>query len=89
MKHINGLEQQLKKITAEEEAMAGSAMGPLYDISTVPILLSEFFSGHFLRQFFAEQNRLQVEAVQAKLRFAKKMQNMDKFYVCLGSHCSS
>eukprot|EP00435_Cladocopium_sp_Y103_P028414 s1464_g7.t1 len=41
VKHINGLEQQLKKITAEEE----------------------------------------VEAVQAKLRFAKKMQNMDKFYV--------
>lgn len=41
VKHINGLEQQLKKITAEEE----------------------------------------VEAVQAKLRLAKKMQNMDKFYV--------
>jgi len=54
VKHINGLEQQLKKITAEEEAMAGSAMGPLYDISTVPILLSEFFflaifCGNFLR----------------------------------------
>lgn len=40
VKHIAGLEQQLKKITSEEE----------------------------------------VEAVQAKLRFAKKMQNMDKFY---------
>lgn len=40
VKHIAGLEQQLKKITSEEE----------------------------------------VEAAQAKLRFAKKMQNMDKFY---------
>lgn len=52
MKHINGLEQQLKKITAEEEAMAGSAMGPLYDISTVPILLSEFFFWPFFAAIF-------------------------------------
>lgn len=28
---------------------------------------------------------MQVEAIQAKLRFAKKMQNMDKFYVSLGN----
>eukprot|EP00434_Breviolum_minutum_P002186 symbB.v1.2.001924.t1/scaffold55.1/size374282/6 len=41
VRHISSLEQQLKKLTAEEE----------------------------------------VEAIQAKLRFAKKMQNMDKFYV--------
>ena len=42
MKHINGLEQQLKKITAEEEAMAGSALGLLYDNSSL-IVLSKFF----------------------------------------------
>ena len=34
---------------------------------------------------FCKNNFAQVEAIQAKLRFAKKMQNMDKFYVSLGN----
>lgn len=39
--------------------------------------------------FFCNNYFAQVEAIQAKLRFAKKMQNMDKFYVSLGNDCDT
>ena len=48
---------------------------------TIEVALSFCDAGHR----FCKNNFAQVEAIQAKLRFAKKMQNMDKFYVSLGN----
>ena len=56
---------------------------------TFILLLKVRFHFLMLDVFFCNNYFAQVEAIQAKLRFAKKMQNMDKFYVSLGNDCDT